>query len=60
MKIIAEHLEHALEFERMAALEPNAELKTRLEKHAAAYRKLAADRAKKLGMQPPPPPNKGT
>jgi len=46
VKIIAEHLEHALEFERMAALEPNAELKTRLEKHAAAYRKLAADRRK--------------
>ena len=54
MKMIAENLEHALQFERMAADEKNPELKAQLERQAAAYRKLAAERAKKLGLQPPP------
>ena len=40
--------------ERMAADEKNPELKAQLERQAAAYRKLAAERAKKLGLQPPP------
>jgi hypothetical protein len=52
--MIAEYLERALQFERMAASEENPELKAQLEKQARSYRKLAADRAKKLGMQPPP------
>jgi len=51
--MIAEYLEHALQFERMAADEKNAELKAQLQKQAAAYRKLAAERANKLGMRPP-------
>jgi hypothetical protein len=38
----------------MAAEEKNPELKAQLERQAAAYRKLAAERAKKLGLQPPP------
>jgi hypothetical protein len=54
--MIAEYLEHALQFERMAADEKNPELKTNLDKQAAAYRKLAAERANKLGLQPPPGP----
>ena len=54
--MIAEYLERALQFERMAADEKNPELKAQLEKQARSYRKLAADRAKKLGMQPPPEP----
>jgi len=54
VKMIAEYLEHALQFERMAADEKNPELKAQLERQAAAYRKLAAERAKKLGLQPPP------
>jgi len=54
VKMIAEYLEHALQFERMAADEKNPELKAQLERQAAAYRKLAAKRAKKLGLQPPP------
>ena len=54
VKMIAEYLEHALQFERMAADENNPELKAQLERQAAAYRKLAAERAKKLGLQPPP------
>jgi hypothetical protein len=40
----------------MAADEKNPELKTNLDKQAAAYRKLAAERANKLGLLPPPGP----
>ncbi len=54
MKMIAEYLEHALQFERMAAFETNAELKAQLEKQAAAYRRLAAERANKLFLPLPP------
>jgi hypothetical protein len=42
----------------MAASEKNPELKAQLEKQAAAYRKLAGERANKLGLQPPPGPQK--
>lgn len=56
MKMIAEYLEHALQFERMAADEGNPQLKADLKRQADAYRKLAAERAKKLGLEPPPPP----
>jgi len=52
--MLAEYLDHALEFERMAANEQNPQVKVQLEKQAAAYRKLAAGRAKLLGMEPPP------
>jgi hypothetical protein len=52
VKIIAEYLERALQFERMAADE-NSELKAQLEKQAAAYRKLAGERANKLGLPSP-------
>jgi hypothetical protein len=55
MKMIAEYLEHALHFERMAADEGNPQLKADLKRQAVAYRKLASERAKKLGLQPPPP-----
>jgi hypothetical protein len=57
MKMIAEYIEHALQFERLAAHEKNPKLKVDLEKPAAAYRKLAADRTKKVGIPPPPPRN---
>jgi hypothetical protein len=36
VKMIAEYLEHALQFERMAADEKNPELKAQLERQAAA------------------------
>ena len=52
--MIAEYLEHALQFERLAAEEKDAQLKADLEKQANAYRKLAEERAKKLGLAPPP------
>jgi len=54
VKLIAEYLERALEFERFADLEDNPRLKADLQKQAAAYRKLAAERSKKLGLKPPP------
>jgi hypothetical protein len=40
MKMIAEYLEHALQFEHMAASETNHDLKTRFLKQAADYREL--------------------
>jgi len=54
MKMIAEYIEHALTFERMAANEQNPKVKAEFEKQARAYRKLAAERAKKSGLEPPP------
>jgi hypothetical protein len=54
MKMLAEYLEKAITFEQMAAQEKNAALKASLEKQAAAYRKLAAERAKRLKPQEPP------
>lgn len=53
MKMIAEYVEHAHKFEQLAAHEKNPELKANLEKQAAAYRKLAAERARKLGLERP-------
>src|SRR4051812_157125 len=51
MKMVAEYLEHALNFERMAADEPNPELKAYFERQAANYRKLAAERVKKVRVR---------
>jgi hypothetical protein len=51
--MIAEYLEHAIRFEHMALAEPNPTLKSDLEKQAIAYRKLAAERAKRLGITLP-------
>lgn len=53
--MIAEYLEHAFHFERLAAEETNPELQAQLEKQATAYRKLASERANRLGLDPPPP-----
>jgi hypothetical protein len=53
VKMIAECLEHALDFERMAAEETNPAIKAVFEKHAASYRRLIAERTKKLGLDDP-------
>jgi hypothetical protein len=53
MKLLTEYLEHALAFERMAAQENNPEIRAQFEQQAAAYRKLAADRAEKYGLPAP-------
>jgi hypothetical protein len=57
VKLVAEYLEHALQFERLAAAEENQSLKADLEKQAAAYRKLAAERALRGPLTPPPKSN---
>ena len=52
VKMLAQYQEHALEFERMAANEKDPQVKAQLERQAAAYRKLAATRARAPGMEP--------
>jgi hypothetical protein len=47
MKMIAEYLEKAINFERMAAEEKDAKLKAELEAQATAYKKLAKERAER-------------
>ena len=56
MKLLTEYLADAVKFERLARSEQNPALKAQLEKQAAAYRKLAPERAEKLGMPLPPDP----
>jgi hypothetical protein len=53
MKLIAEYLDIAIKFECLAAVEPPSKLKESFEKQATAYRKLAAKRARKLGILEP-------
>jgi hypothetical protein len=48
--MVAEYLEKALNFEQLAAGESDVALKANLLKQAAAYRKLAADRALKAPL----------
>jgi hypothetical protein len=55
MKIVAEYLDKAITFEQMAAQEKDAKLRADLERQAVAYRKLAAERAKRLKATKPPP-----
>jgi hypothetical protein len=55
MKMLVEYLEKAITFEQMAAQEKDAALRASLEKQAVAYRKLAAERARRLKLQEPPP-----
>jgi hypothetical protein len=53
MKMLAEYLESAIKFERLAADEKDAKLKEQFAKQSAAYRKLAEKRAKDYGLQVP-------
>ena len=48
--MIAEYLEHAIRFEQLAEAETNPKFKEELLSQAAAYRKLAKERAKKLNV----------
>ena len=54
--MIAEYLEHALQFEKMAAEATDPTLKQQFVKQAEAYRKLAAERASRLNLPDPPLP----
>jgi hypothetical protein len=60
MKLLTEYLEHAATFERMAAEEPNPDVRKKFEKQAAAYRKLVEERAEKYGLPAPSLPPKAT
>jgi len=51
--MIAEYIENAHKFEQLAAHEKNPNLKANLENQAFAYRRLARERAKKLGIELP-------
>ena len=53
MKMIAEYLEHALQFERMAREATDPALKESFLKQAVAYRKLATERADRIHVQIP-------
>jgi hypothetical protein len=53
MKLIAEYLERAHQFERMTAAETDPKLKAEFAKQALAYRKLAEKRAKETGLPMP-------
>jgi hypothetical protein len=48
MRMISTYLENAIRFERLAAQESDPALKTEFGKQAISYRKLAAERARKL------------
>jgi len=58
--MIAEYLEHALQFENLARDETDAALKEQLLTQAIAYRKLAGDRAARLNLSPSPASTKDT
>ena len=58
MKLLCEYLERALTFEQLAMQENDPEVKSRFEKQAAAYRKLAAERAERYGFPLPSRPEK--
>ena len=56
VKMVGEYLEHALQFERMASEATDPALRESLAKQAAAYRKLAKERAERLNLPPIPMP----
>lgn len=53
MKMVAEYLQKAHEFERFAGSEKDLRRKADLQAQAEAYRKLAAKRAKDQGLDLP-------
>ena len=54
MKLLTQYLDRAVNLEQLAASEQDSKFKTELQ--AAAYRKMAAKRAKDYGLPPPSPP----
>jgi hypothetical protein len=51
MKMLAEYLENAITFEKLASEEKDSKLKAQFEKQAFAYRKLAEKRANDFGLK---------
>jgi hypothetical protein len=58
LDLLTQYIDHALTFERMADAESNQSLKADLERQARAYRRLAAQRAKRLGLPLPSKPER--
>jgi hypothetical protein len=58
VKLVTEYLEQAVRFERMAEESADLTFKRSCQEQAAAYRKLAAQRAKQLNVPLPKPPPK--
>jgi hypothetical protein len=56
LDLLTQYIDHALTFERMAEAEPNQGLKADFERQASAYRRLAAQRARRLGLPLPSEP----
>lgn len=56
MKMVAEYLQLAHQFERLAAAETNEKTKKQFEEQAQAYYKLARKRAEDLGLPVPEAP----
>jgi hypothetical protein len=50
MKLFEEYVAHALAFDRLAAEQSDQKLRAEFEQQAAAYRKLAVERAAKFGL----------
>jgi hypothetical protein len=53
MKLVAEYLDHARQFERMAEEASDPQLKAQFLQQCEAYRKLAIKRAAQLDALPP-------
>jgi hypothetical protein len=60
MKLLTEYLERALNLERLADGEQDQRFRDDLLSQAAAYRRLAAKRAKEYGLPAPSPPETRT
>ena len=56
MKLVAEYLERAAQFQRLAASEKNPTTQAQMLEQAEAYYRLAVRRAKDLGQPVPPRP----
>jgi len=52
MKLVAEYLDHAMQFERMAEEASDLKLKAQFVQQCEAYRKLATKRAAQLNAAP--------
>ncbi|MBV8754509.1 MAG: hypothetical protein JO328_16730 [Hyphomicrobiales bacterium] len=53
MRLVAEYLDRAMQFERMAEYTQDPQLRQQLLQQSEAYRKLATKRATQLGVPPP-------
>ena len=58
LDLLTQYIDHALTFERMADAEPDQGLKADFERQASAYRRLAAQRARRLGLPLPSEPER--